>query len=191
MKEKTDLRVIRTQKSIYEAFFALLREKEFDKITVQDIADRAMINRNTFYLHYQDKQELLEKFCAQRLEHLDALLVRPQIAEFNEETIRQIIRKVLNEIAENQSFYQTMMREGGSAYFPQKLKKRIITMIAASFQGKSGYEQGMLCTEFVVSGFLSVIFKLLEGETPIQVEDTEELMYHLIFDNAYNYFLLE
>lgn len=189
MKEKTDLRVIRTQRSIYEAFFALLREKNFDEITVQDIADRALINRNTFYLHYQDKRELLEKFCAQRLDHLDVLLVRPQIAEFNEEAIRQIIRKVLEEIAENQPFYQVMLREGGSAYFPQKLKGRILTIITDSFREKDGQEQGLLCAEFVVSGFLSVIFKLLESDSPIRVQDTEELMFHLIFDNAYDYFL--
>jgi len=61
MKKKTDLRVLRTNSSIRKAFYELMNEKKFNKITVQDIADRAFINRNTFYLHYLDKEELLDK----------------------------------------------------------------------------------------------------------------------------------
>lgn len=58
MKEN-DLRYIKTERAIREAFFALLEEGEFEKITVKDITERALINRNTFYLHYKDKFDLI------------------------------------------------------------------------------------------------------------------------------------
>ena len=58
-----DLRIQRTQKSIKQAFFDLIEEEGFDHISVKDITARAMISRNTFYLHYSDKFDLLNKIC--------------------------------------------------------------------------------------------------------------------------------
>src|SRR4051794_30571083 len=55
-----DLRVRRTRMMIEKAFSELLLEKGFQAITVQDIADRAMVNRATFYDHYMDKYVLFE-----------------------------------------------------------------------------------------------------------------------------------
>ena len=54
----TDIRYLRTEKLIFDAFAKLLSEKSYEKITIQDIADEAMINRATFYAHYADKDEL-------------------------------------------------------------------------------------------------------------------------------------
>ncbi len=58
---KTDLRIQRTQKAIVDAFYELLDEKAFSAITVIDICDRALINRGTFYTHFEDKYQLLDK----------------------------------------------------------------------------------------------------------------------------------
>lgn len=60
---QNDLRVKKTRKNIESAFIALLKEKDFHKITVQDILDRALINRSTFYKHYMDKYQLAETLC--------------------------------------------------------------------------------------------------------------------------------
>lgn len=49
---KQDLRYIKTEKIIHDAFYQLLREKNIQKITVRDISERAMINKTTFYSHY-------------------------------------------------------------------------------------------------------------------------------------------
>ena len=57
MVKSDDLRVKRTRKLISQAFFGLLRKKKFEKISIQEIADSAMINRATFYAHYADKQD--------------------------------------------------------------------------------------------------------------------------------------
>ncbi|MQW23061.1 MULTISPECIES: TetR/AcrR family transcriptional regulator [unclassified Lactococcus] len=60
MAKVEDLRVKRTRKLITMAFFNLLRTKKFEKISIQEIADNAMINRATFYAHYADKQDLYD-----------------------------------------------------------------------------------------------------------------------------------
>lgn len=58
MKEKNDLRVIKTRKNLYESLISLLKEKTFEEIKVSDICNQALINRSTFYAHYNDKYEL-------------------------------------------------------------------------------------------------------------------------------------
>lgn len=61
-----DLRVVRTQRAIRSALIALIEEKGFEAMSVKDITERANINRGTFYSHYEDKYDLMEK-CHQHL----------------------------------------------------------------------------------------------------------------------------
>jgi AcrR family transcriptional regulator len=60
--EDEELRVRRTRNSIIQAFLLLVEEKGFEKMTVGDLAERAMINRATFYRHYRDKYDLAQAF---------------------------------------------------------------------------------------------------------------------------------
>ncbi|MHB1627551.1 MAG: TetR/AcrR family transcriptional regulator [Bacilli bacterium] len=55
------IRMTRTRKSLIEAFVELVNEKDFEKVTIQDLTERAQINRATFYAHYQDKYDLLDE----------------------------------------------------------------------------------------------------------------------------------
>ena len=54
-----DRRVRRTRAALRDAFLALVSEKGYEKITIQDILDRADVGRSTFYVHYRDKEALL------------------------------------------------------------------------------------------------------------------------------------
>ena len=59
-EEKIDPRVKRTRQLLVQAFTQLIREKEFQSISVQDVTERAEINRATFYAHFPDKYALLD-----------------------------------------------------------------------------------------------------------------------------------
>ncbi|MGN1432228.1 MAG: TetR/AcrR family transcriptional regulator [Ruminococcus sp.] len=58
MKKKLDFRIQRTYKLLTDALLELLKEKDFDDITVCELCDKAMIRRATFYKHFGDKYEL-------------------------------------------------------------------------------------------------------------------------------------
>lgn len=90
MKE-TDLRYVKTERAIRDAFFELLEESDFDKVSVTDITQRAQINRNTFYLHYSDKFNLVNSILIDFVQELSqqALKVidqaeKPDTATFNQ-----------------------------------------------------------------------------------------------------------
>jgi AcrR family transcriptional regulator len=66
-EQRVDPRVTRTRKLIVGALRELLGEGRFADITVQDIAERATVNRATFYSHFEDKFALLEEMMAEDL----------------------------------------------------------------------------------------------------------------------------
>ncbi|MCP4222921.1 MAG: helix-turn-helix transcriptional regulator, partial [Actinomycetia bacterium] len=53
-----DRRVRRTKQRLHEALMSLIVEKGYDKITVQDLIDRADVGRSTFYAHFETKDDL-------------------------------------------------------------------------------------------------------------------------------------
>ena len=68
--ETTDRRILRSRRMLMESLARLLRNKEFDEISVQDITDEATLNRATFYLHYPDKNALLQAMTDTRFREL-------------------------------------------------------------------------------------------------------------------------
>ncbi len=59
MEEKRDLRIQKTYNALFSAFISLLETKKFEEITVNELCDRAMVGRGTFYKHFADKYEFL------------------------------------------------------------------------------------------------------------------------------------
>jgi AcrR family transcriptional regulator len=66
----TDPRIVRSRRMLMDALVRLLKTKEFEEISVQEIADEATLNRATFYLHYPDKNALLQAMTDLRLRDL-------------------------------------------------------------------------------------------------------------------------
>lgn len=92
---KIDPRVVRTRKLIMDSFIKLSEAKEFKDITVKDITTEAMINRATFYYHFNDIYDLLEKALSEvLLVNLDSSDY--QYAEIGEETFVAVFKAITN-----------------------------------------------------------------------------------------------
>jgi AcrR family transcriptional regulator len=103
--EKLDPRIRRTRQLLQDALRNLLTQKEFDKISVQDITEAATVNRATFYGHYDDKFALLGEMI--RVTFLDLLAQRG--AKFDGGCFHVIILAVcdyLSELQKSHSFNQ-------------------------------------------------------------------------------------
>lgn len=65
MEEKTDLRIVKTHKALSDTFLTMLEEKTFDEITVNELCEKAMVRRATFYKHFADKYDFFGFFVRQ------------------------------------------------------------------------------------------------------------------------------
>lgn len=126
--QRTDPRVLRTRLLIREAFIELLQELEVEKITVNRIAERATINRVTFYLHYRDIPDMIDKLAEEMINEIHAILKEaPDPPGFN----IQIILNMLEHIAENSNFYKVLLASKRIPVFTERLMKLIADFITS------------------------------------------------------------
>ena len=109
MKEKTDLRVIKTKKILFNTLLELMKNKNFEKIKISDICEESLINRSTFYAHYEDKYELLmELFEEQKLSLLKELEDNNNLI-FSKEYLMKLIDILIKHIEENREIYSAIL----------------------------------------------------------------------------------
>ena len=75
IKNKEDMRIVKTKKAIEDAFFSLMEKMPFEKISIKDICTAAMIGNATFYYHYNDKQDLAEQLTKKYLSELRSTIL--------------------------------------------------------------------------------------------------------------------
>ena len=98
-EKKVDPRIKRTRQLLQQALMDLMREKSFQAITVHDIAERATVNRVTFYAHFEDKYALLEYTMREMFkQRLRGQL--PEGSPFSPENLARLILMVCELLAE-------------------------------------------------------------------------------------------
>ncbi|MCR5121137.1 MAG: TetR/AcrR family transcriptional regulator [Ruminococcus sp.] len=117
-EKKTDRRTLKTRKSICDAFAELLAEKELHKVTVQEIADKADVNRVTFYKHYLDVYDLYDKIEEDVLVELGLLML--QLGELRSE---EFFSHLIGYISENKSIFKMIFSPNGTSRLREKFGK--------------------------------------------------------------------
>lgn len=130
-EEQTDLRIQRTHKFLQEAMIELIIEKGFDAITVGDIAERAMINRATFYRHYQDKYDLVAKIFEETASHLVENMkpIRKDTGHTGIENPPEIWIQFFEHFAEYSRLYRAMLGKNGSSWFAAMMREYTIKIM--------------------------------------------------------------
>lgn len=119
-----DPRIARTRRSLREALFALARERPLDEISISDIAERAGVNRSTYYQHYSDKDTLLA-------DALDAVIddaIGPE-QPITESQGARILVDYLRHVEDHADLYRMLLGEGGSATIQVRMTRRLQTII--------------------------------------------------------------
>lgn len=109
MVKKTDLRVIKTKNLIYNTLIELMKDKTFEEIKVSDICNKSLINRSTFYSHYEDKYDLLVDFINSLKNEFISELNKNNSKLNNKEYYIELIKIFLNHIEERKEMYASIM----------------------------------------------------------------------------------
>ena len=156
-EKKTDRRTLKTRRAICNALAQLLAEKELHKVTVQEIADLAEVNRVTFYKHYLDVYDLYDKLENEVLTDLGLLILKLQ--ELNED---EFFAELIGYIYENSVVFKMMFSPNSTSQMRDKFS-RIMEGLLRQMQKEEGTS---LSDEYIdyfsryrVQGSLSVISK--------------------------------
>jgi AcrR family transcriptional regulator len=124
-----DLRVRRTRKLLQRALLEAASEKGFAHVTVGDIAERAMVNRATFYRHYEDKYDLLRQY----MEELSGMIDSGEGASSSDDGLNIStdsppvgLVNLLKHMQANADFYRVMLgNQGDPAFCAQSFRDYI------------------------------------------------------------------
>lgn len=109
MEMSTDLRILKTRKNIYDAFMQLMSSKSFEEIKVNEICEKALINRSTFYAHFEDKYVLLDSLINDLKNSLMQRLKTNEVKDITKDYFIKSISLFLDEAEENKELYNMMM----------------------------------------------------------------------------------
>lgn len=153
-RNSSDLRIRRTQKLLREALIALIEERNFDVITVGEIAERAMVSRAAFYRSYQDKYDLVEKIFEEMIatvtREIDPLRhsvinrlntqshTEPWIELFENASEMQRAPEpyimIFEHFAQHERFYRALLGKRGSAWFVTKMRTYLAEVMGERLQ---------------------------------------------------------
>lgn len=170
-----DRRIKKTRQLIMDTFIDLLSEKEFEKITINDIAQRADINRGTVYLHYEDKFDLLDK-CIE--EYVNLLLTH--CADSTDTTLDgSAIQSMFDYLEKNFTIYKLLLNNEGLGFFRSRLYAIIaknVTEVIVEKSEKNKLSNGVT-THFLTSAFIGVLEWWINNSMPCNVQEiTEQLL---------------
>jgi len=173
---KNDRRILRTRKLLGEALLALIQEKDYAEITIQDIADRANVNRVTFYLHYRDKQELLESSAETIFNDLTSKISPMTGENFRLDIPPKGMTLVYSYIAENARFYRIVLGENGIPFLVNRLRKYLAELTVQRYQMVTTPESKgpiplEIVAEYAAGSIIGLISWWLENDMPIPPEE--------------------
>lgn len=145
-----------------DAMIALAIQKGFSAITVNDIVELAMVNRATFYRHYQDKYDLVESYLDELYTELNAAPAPPPIpGEPNPRLVR-----LLQHIREHAAFYRAMLGPHGYSGFGERIRGLTEATLRArreSAEGRTRMPSPLLLSYLSHASYGALVWWLEEG----------------------------
>jgi len=174
--ESTDRRVRRTKELLRSALLSLILEKGYDKVTVQDLLDRADVGRSTFYAHYRDKDELLmsgfEEVRAALAEERDAAETgRKGSSEFLEPLVA-----LFRHVDGHRHLWTAMARKGGVDMVIRILSDSATDLVRTHLRlqlGEADVDPVRFdaAVQFVVGAFMALLIWWVESDVPYSPEE--------------------
>lgn len=183
IEKREDVRTLRTKRDLANALVELLREKNFDEVSVQEIVDRALIAKNTFYNNFSDKNDLLS-YLFERMEKEAVKTVMPLFEEHKPLKKLIILKKLIETCTD--FFYQSKLPlvnmiqndESKAMYW------NCVKFVRKFFDDISDYLKDVIgsgidasvALNFYSGGFASLIYdSLLQGDAIPQKKLNEDL----------------
>lgn len=172
---KEDLRITRTRKLLSNALFELLETTSFEKISVIDICDKALVHRATFYNHFENKEQLLEYAIDEIKEYLFSVSVENEKFASTKEMYMTLISKVIDFVEENKAKMLCILHSNGV----DKATDLMLTTIKRSLRyltSKNEYKENYslprnILIDFFTGGITNIGLNWLQASNPCSKQE--------------------
>jgi AcrR family transcriptional regulator len=180
---KVDRRVQRTRQLLHDALIDLILEKGYDKITIQDIIDRANVGRSTFYAHYLDKQDLLESGLQRLREELGQNLAGHEADEGAEWMLFPSLA-LFRHTGQHHHLFRAMIGGTGIEVVVETIDEALTAHAQALFdqlvaeRGQPSVPRRIMVT-YMVGALLALLTWWLDNDMPYSPEQMDQMLQQL------------
>jgi len=187
MAEKKEYRsAIRSRKLIRQAFYEVLKEKSFDKVTVTDIVKRADVNRSTFYAHYPDVMGVIEEIQNEIIEYTQDFMKGIDFHDFYNDP-KPYLQKIVKLVADNQELYRLLMSSSMAIKQMDQLKYILIDRTIETLEMPAGFKDKFeleFSIRFFMGGIVDVYTQWLYGIIDCSLEDLTDQLANMVKRSA-------
>ncbi len=182
MKKKTspDRQIQRTQQFLLNALIELILEKGYEKITVQDIIDRANVGRTTFYSHFQDKEDLL----LSGFEKLGDVFENFRSESSPEKSVWDFSLALFRHAEEQRQAFKALFgKQAGTvmlSHFQQAMIAYLKEGFQATFRKKKQPIPLDVFVQYLFSAFLGLLTWQLDNDSPYSAEQMNDFYRQLV-----------
>lgn len=114
-----DMRVMKTKQALYHALIELLANKTLETISISEICRHAKVNRGTFYLHYQQKEDLFEEYFKKLMLDLEDCYNEPYryIRRLTPKELDPSTIRIFHHVKKHKDFYKIVFSRNSSLHY--------------------------------------------------------------------------
>ncbi len=168
---------IRSKTLIRSALVSLMQEKPFEKITITDIVRKADINRGTFYAHFKDSREVLERIRADALHEMEeAFYSLPADTVMRDP--RPLLERITKFLSEESSYYKMLLSTTGIQEFLNEIKQIAMKYFLDSDLAKNHLNRDLLILrlDFIISAAAGIYYDIVIGSIPLKLDGAAEFI---------------
>jgi AcrR family transcriptional regulator len=180
-----DRRVQKTQALLHEALALLLRQKNYDSISIKEILDRANVGRSTFYMHFRDKDDLLVSGMRDMLRAVRSN--GTQVSATGYERIIRFSLPIFEHIHQHRRAGRAMMGTRGRAIVHEFLRKVLVDMIEDAVRERiqsrrksADWPAPELLAQYVASTFVLVLNWWVDSRSALAPRDADGVFRTLV-----------
>ena len=171
---KEDRRIRRTKKLLKQALAQLMDEKDFKDITVKDITERADLNRGTFYLHYTDTYDILNKIEDEILKNIQNMIYQNIEKTNASDSVIPALKPIAEYIMENADICRCLINNKASVDFIEKFQNLIYDNCSDIIKRRHNVKdskQNEFYLSFITLGIIGMVKKWLETRPMVSAEE--------------------
>lgn len=178
-----DRRVRKTRMQLRDGLAELMREKSIKEITVKELVEEVDINRSTFYLHYSDIYDMMEKVENELIENIEEVIDKHPVSPFGEKSF-SFIEDMFAILSENKKICTALLGPNGDMTFLHRIEDMIyehsMKVLRETYPQK--VQELVYSYAFCMSGCVGLIKTWLKEEQGESPQEMAKLTFQLIMN---------